>query len=105
MAKKCKWLYQPSNKRDYWFHYHTNHDMFALKFCKQCTNFPCFRSPKYLRQYLKQKQICKEEHIKCRYNHEFLLDRDRRSDIYVSAWFEKKSWKRNSKRKHQWKVD
>ena len=108
MAKKDLWLYKkstrtPSRAFSYW----TNHEMHTLKIPK-FSNFNCFRSPKGYHSYIRQKQICKEYrkegyHIEDRYDNDFLSSRDPYSDIYISAWYEKECWKRNSKRKHQYK--
>lgn len=111
MAKKDLWLYRKSTrKRSRTFSYWTNHELHILKIDQigQFDNFNCFRSPKGYHSYLRQKQICKEYwdegyRIKQKFDGDFLSLRDSRSDIYNSAWYEKKCWKRNSRRKHQYK--
>lgn len=108
MAKKDLWLYKKSSRVPFRnFSYWTGHEMHILKL-ERYSNFNAFRKPKGYHSYLRQKQICKEYwedgyRVKQKFDSDFLAQRDPHSDIYISAWYEKKCWKRNSRRKHQYK--
>lgn len=69
--------------------------------------FPCIRRLSNHRLYVRIKDIV-DDYIKEGYklspiSFDEIRQRDNYEDKNVNAWNERKSWKRNSKRKHQWK--
>ena len=85
---KIKWLYQIT--------YNSYYDM---EFC----NIPCIRRKSNYRQCLRFNDICKEFKVKG-ISPKKLNELNPYNDDQAMAWNERKNWKRNSKRKHQWKV-
>ena len=85
---KIKWLYQ------------TEYDEF---FDMDFYNIPCIRRKSNYRQSLRLNEICKEFNIKG-ISSKKVRELDPYMDDQAMAWGERKNWKRNSKRKHQWKA-
>ena len=69
-------------------------------------NFPCCREKSGYRNLLQIKEKIndyrKDYKLKL-YHSNWLWERNPYNDTLAQAWLERKSWKRNSKRKHQWK--
>ena len=63
----------------------------------------CFiRHKSHFKLLLKQNEICKEFGVKG-ISKETVAEYDPWNDDKISSYRDRKSWKRNSKRKHQWK--
>lgn len=93
--KDRKWLYSTYQEYSYW-----------LKKWETYYNLPWLRSPKNHKYLLRTKvyidELNKEYKIK-RIPEQIMRNYDSWEDIHVSAYADRKSWKRNSKRSHQWK--
>lgn len=68
-------------------------------------NFPCIRSKSHFRLYLKEKD--KVDYYKKDYkikgiSFKTVIQLDPYQDDKVGAWNERKSWKRNSRKRKQW---
>lgn len=93
--KDKKWLYSGEMEYNFW-----------SKQIETYYNIPYFRSPKNYKCIMKIMayidELSQEYKIK-RISKEILRNYDAFEDIRVAAHDERKSWKRNSKRKHQYK--
>lgn len=73
--------------------------------CWDCYNFPCFRKKSHYRKALRQKDIVddykKDYKIKS-ISSNYVCELDPYQDDKAMAWNERRSWKRNSKKKKQW---
>lgn len=102
---KIKWLYnQDKNRYHYTFWGRWKSDEEREKQLEETGfwNFPCIRRKSGFKRLLKHNDTCKEFGIKgCPIEDTDYLDPYQ--DERAMAWNERKSWKRNSKRKHQWK--
>lgn len=101
---KIKWLYQERIGRGYRIFSIDQADTFAIPSFKPRLryNLPIFRSKSGILRALKINDICKEFNLK-RFSEEEIRGLDSWEDDCVKACHEANSWKRNSKRKHQWK--
>lgn len=95
---KIKWLYKKTARR-----YHP-YRCFLWENLDDVSewNLPWIRKKSGYRNALKINDICREFSLKC-YSKERLWGLDNWSDDPAMASRERKSWKRNSKRSHQWK--
>lgn len=102
---KIKWLYKKDKNRYYWFCwcYWKSLEENLEEMDKEIhPNFPCNRHKRGFKKIQQFNDICKEFGVKG-YSNEYYRELDPWNDDNAMAWNEKKSWKRNSKRKHQWK--
>lgn len=102
---KIKWLYRLDKVRYHssWrLSFQSEKDYYKRIDEEEYWNFPCIRRKSGFKRLLKQNDICKEFGVKGYpiKDTEYL---DPYQDENVKSWSERKSWKRNSKRKHQWK--
>lgn len=93
--KDRKWLYSKYEEYSFW-----------SKKIESYYNLPCFRSPRNHKCIMRLKiyidELSDEYKIK-RIPEQIIRNYDSYEDIHVSAYADRKSWKRNSKRSHQWK--
>lgn len=102
---KIKWLYKKDKRRYYWFYWsYWKSEEENLKEMDEedMFNFPCIHHKKGFKQSVIFNDICKEFGVKG-YSKEYINELDPWNDDNAMAWNERKSWKRNSKRPHQWK--
>lgn len=72
-------------------------DYFNIPFCRRKSGYK-----NLLRARAKVKEYEKDYKIKFR-SSKWIKERDPYEDSFAQAWLERKNWKRNSSRKHQWK--
>ena len=72
-------------------------DYFNFPFCRRKSGYR-----RLLRIQSRLKEYFQEYKIKL-YASDKLKERDPYEDRFAQAWLERKSWKRNSSRKHQWR--
>jgi hypothetical protein len=104
-TNKIKWLYRLDKVRyhSFWrLSFQSEKDYYERIDEEEYWNFPCIRRKSGFKRLLKQNDVCKEFGVKGYpiKDTEYL---DPYQDENVKSWSERKSWKRNSKRKHQWK--
>lgn len=95
--KDRKWLYSTYQEYCYW-----------SRKMETYYNLPWLRSPSNHRFTLRLKDLT-DDLRKDGYNLKHITKEEIRrlnswEDIHVSAFSERRSWKRNSKRRHQWKT-
>ena len=74
-------------------------DYFNLPFCRRKSGYRSL-----LRARARLNEYKNEYKIKSR-SEDWIKERDPYEDKFVQVWSERKSWKRNSSRRHQWKVE
>lgn len=102
---KIKWLYRKTAKRYHHCHRYPWESIteYISKLDEEVEwNFPYIRKKSNFKKIQQLNCICKEFGVKG-YSNEYILKLNPYNDDKAMAWNEKKSWKRNSKRKHQWK--
>ena len=95
---KNKYIWKICEKHWSWFYSHISEK-------PDYYNIPIVRSKSRYRCYLRIQAVIKDynDYKLKQYSKTELKLRDDWEDTKVCAWKERESWKRNSKRKHQWK--
>lgn len=73
--------------------------------CWDCYDFPCIRKKSHYRKALRQKDIVddyKKDYKIKGISSNYVCELDPYQDDKAMAWNERRSWKRNSKKKKQW---
>ena len=95
---KNKYIWELSEKHWSYFYSHVSYGA-------DYYNIPTFRSKSGYRNYLRTQATIEDysDYRLKKYSKESMSLRDDYEDTAVAAYSERKSWKRNSKRRHQWK--
>ena len=101
---KIKWLYRKDKNRYHCFYPYWWEEVDEELDEEDYWNLNYFRRKSGYRNILRINDICKEFGVKG-YTSEKTCVLNPWEDYPVQSRKEKKSWKRNSKRKHQWKID
>ena len=100
MAKKELWLYKITKQKLFW-NSNKEYEFWNFNICRRLRGYKkyarlAFDCRKLLKKGIKIKQLPKQN---------VSLYDSWDNEKLASAWNERRNWKRNSKRKHQWKGD
>lgn len=103
---KIKWLYQKTKNRYHqpWRYSFMSEERYQKELDEEIFHrFPCFRSKLGYRKLKRLYAKCQDFGVKMMDKKSIEAVNPWNEDC-VSSWAERKSWKRNSKRKHQYKI-